>query len=468
MEQLSGLDAAFVHQESRRSPMHVTAVLIYDTGEDESGAISCEELRDLCASRLGHFPVFRRKLQQVPMGMDTPYWVDVPFANWARQIQESVLPESAGWEGFQRHLSRIHGAQLDLRHPLWEIELIHDLRQFPGLPPNCQAVVLKLHHAAIDGMSMAAIIRGLHDESVEPVEPAPRQVSQPSEWDLWSRANINFMDRQIKLVDTVKNLLPGLVRARDSRKEFSDLPPIDRAASLFNDRVGATRTTGAILLPRQSVLEVKRAVRRVTLNDIALAVVGGALRAYLDSRGKLGRDSLACGAPISLRGIEDKETGGNKIATMIVGLATHVSDPVERLRLVHRYAVAGKKQINALGTGTVMDISDSLTPGLLAEGIRTLAWASRVADVPVPFHTMVSNVPGPQIPMHLGEAELVVPLGLGPIRDNLGLFHIVSGGQSMMSLSFSACKTMLPDGPFYEQCLMDSFDELQEAAQNIT
>ena len=276
------------------------------------------------------------------------------------------------------------------------------------------------------------------------------------------------MDRQIKLVDTVKNLLPGLVRALDSRKEFSDLPPIDRAASLFNDRVGSTRTTGAILLPRQSVLEVKRAVRRVTLNDIALAVVGGALRAYLDSREKLGRDSLACGAPINLRGIENKETGGNKIATMIVGLATHVSDPVERLRLVHRYAVAGKTQINALGTGTVMDISDSLTPGLLAEGIRTLAWASRVADVPVPFHTMVSNVPGPQIPMHLGEAELVVPLGLGPIRDNLGLFHIVSGGQSMMSLSFSACKTMLPDGPFYEQCLMDSFDELHEAAQNIT
>ena len=158
------------------------------------------------------------------MGMDTPYWVDVPSANWQRHIRETSLSETGGWAGFQRHLAGLHGTQLDLKRPLWEIQLIHGLSDLPGLPANCQALALKVHHAAIDGMSMAAIIHGLHDESMDSVPATGGAASPLSEWDLWQRANLNFVGRQFKLVDTVKNLLPGLVRARESRKEFSDLP----------------------------------------------------------------------------------------------------------------------------------------------------------------------------------------------------------------------------------------------------
>ena len=152
---------------------------------------------------------------------------------------------------------------------------------------------------------------------------------------------------------------------------------------------------------------------------------------------------------------------------MVVGLATQIEDPVARLRLVHRYAVAGKKQINALGTGTIMDISDSLAPNVLAEGIRTMALASRFADAPVPFHTMVSNVPGPPTRLMLGDAALVVPLGLGPIRDNLGLFHIISNGPDLMSLAFVSCESLLPDGEYYEQCLQKAFQALLDGARTL-
>ena len=129
MEQLSGLDAAFVHQESRRSPMHVTAVLIYDIGANKGKAISCDELRQLSASRLAQFPVFRRKLHRVPMGMDTPYWVDVAVPDWRQHIGESVLPGSGNWEDFQRHLSGFHSSGLDLQRPLWEMQLIHGFHE---------------------------------------------------------------------------------------------------------------------------------------------------------------------------------------------------------------------------------------------------------------------------------------------------------------------------------------------------
>ncbi len=467
MEQLSGLDAAFVHQESRRTPMHVSAVLIYDIGNKGKHAISSDAVCELLASRLGDVQVFHRELHQVPMGMDAPYWVDVADPDWRAHVTETALPAATDWQGFQRHLARLHNAQLDLKRPLWEIELIHGLSDLPGLPANCQALVLKLHHAAIDGMSMAAIIDSLHDDRAERPGSSRQRLRRPSDWDLWSRANRNFAKRQIKLVDTLRKLLPGMAKARETQKDFADLPAICRTAARFNKRVSRTRTTGAVLLPRDAVIAIKRAVRRVTLNDIALACVGGALRKYLLAHGRMSKESLACGAPISLRSAKDKAVGGNKIATMVVGLATHISDPVERLRLVHRYAVAGKKQINALGTGTVMDISDSVTPGLLAEGIKAMARVSQYADVPVPFHTMVSNVPGPQQPKFLGKAELVVPLGLGPIRDNLGLFHIVSGGQDLLSISFSACAKLLPDASIYEECLQQAFDELYDSAENI-
>jgi WS/DGAT/MGAT family acyltransferase len=460
MEQLSGLDAAFVHQDSDRSPMHICAVLVYDAGDDDQWAISLDELKQLAAQRLAQFPLFRRKLHRVALGMDTPYWVDITEPDWDRHISESSLPGSGDWDTLQQTLGRLHGARMDLDRPLWEMHLIHDLYDMPGLPDRCQALALKIHHSAIDGISMAAIINALHQTPEAKPRGRKKQVGAPSQWELWTRANVNSVHRQFKLVETVRNLLPGVVRARETRQKFSDLPPILATGSRFNARVKPGRSTGSVLMPMPEVLAIKRAVRRVTLNDIAMACVAGALREYLVFHRQLPAKSLAGGIPINLRGPADDNAGGNKIATMAVGLATHMSDPVERLRTIHRYAVAGKKQIDALGSGTVMDISDSLTPGVLAEGIRTMAWASRLAEMPVPFHTMISNVPGPPTALYLGQANLVVPIGLGPIRDNMGLFHIVSGSDTMMSLSFSACKKLLPDADFYQQCLQNSFAAL--------
>jgi len=460
MEQLSGLDTAFVHQDSRRTPMHICAVLVYDTGDDKQWAISLDELKHLAAERLAQVPLFRRRLKRVAMGMDTPYWVDIAASDWDRHISETSVPLAGDWEALQQVLARLHSARMDLDQPLWEMQLIHGLLDIPGLPPNCQALVLKIHHAAIDGISMAAIINALHQTPAGQPQGEKNQVGAPGQWELWTRAHINSFTRQFKFAETVSNLLPGFMRARKTRQKFSDLPPTHRGRAHFNARVRPGRSTGTVLMPVADVLAIKRAVRRVTLNDIAMACVAGALREYLLWHRQLPARSLVGGIPINLRGPDDDKAGGNKIATMAVGLATHLADPVERLRMVHRYAVAGKKQINALGSGTVMDISDSLTPGILAEGIRTLAWASRMAEIPVPFHTMISNVPGPASPLFLGQAKLVVPIGLGPVRDNMGLFHIVSSSETMMSVSFSACKKLLPDAGFYQQCLDNAFAAL--------
>lgn len=467
MEQLSGLDTAFIHQDTARTPMHICALLVYESNADDSATLSRERLLQIASERLSQFPLFHRKLHRVTLDMDTPYWVDVRDPDWGRHITEQQLPGAGDWQALQDYLARLHGKRMDLKRPLWEMHLLHGLYDLPNLPRHCQAVVFKVHHAAIDGMSLAATINALHSEVQEELaeQPAPKTESKgPSRWDVWARANLNTLNRQQKLVATVGNLIPGVLRARETRQKFKDLPPIHRSRARFNDSVSSGRSTGALLLPRDDVLAVKRAVRRVTLNDIAMACVAGALRQYLQDKGELPCDTLASGTPINLRASKDDSVSGNKIATMVVGLATNEADPVERLRAVHRYAVAGKKQIDALGTGTVMDISDSVAPGLLAEGIRTLAWATKLADMPVPFHTMISNVPGPQTAMELGGARLVACIGLGPVRDNMGLFHIVSSTEDSFSLSFNACRKLLPDPEYYEECLEEAFDELYDAA----
>ncbi len=153
---------------------------------------------------------------------------------------------------------------------------------------------------------------------------------------------------------------------------------------------------------------------------------------------------------------------------MQIGLASDIADPVKRLRAVHQYALEGKAKIKALGTGTVMEISDSVAPAMLAETLRSVSFATRMRDdIPVPFHVMVSNVPGPQQPLQLAGAELHSVLGLGPIRHTMGLFHIVTHSAEIHSITFTSCRKMLPDYAFYEQCLQDSFAELLAASTNV-
>jgi len=464
MNQLSGLDSAFVHQDSARTPMHVTAVLLYDIGAEQKGAIQRRTLRRLVSGRLWQFPVFRRKLRRVAMDVDTPYWVEVPRPDFDYHISVRSLDKPATWAGLERVLTDIHRRGMDLSRPLWELCLVRGLRDLPGLPPHCQALVLKVHHSAIDGMSLAGIIDAMHRRAKGRADERPGDWREPDRWDVWARFNLNNIGRQLKFAKTVQGLVPGVLRARKARRNFDDLAAVATSRARFNDRIGGGRTVGAVIWPRQGFINVRRAVGRVTLNDIALSIVAGALREYLKHYRQLPARSLVAGVPVNLRGAAGDVAAGNRIATMMVGLATGEADPVARLRTIHRYAVAGKKRIDALGTGTVMDISDSVNPNILAGGIKAMAQAGVMALAPVPFHTMVSNVPGAIEPLRLGSADLVVPFGFGPIRDNMGLFHIVSNSQEWVSLSFNACDRLMSDGDFYRDCLQRAFVALSRQA----
>jgi WS/DGAT/MGAT family acyltransferase len=255
-----------------------------------------------------------------------------------------------------------------------------------------------------------------------------------------------------------------LPRIRDAHQADEELPATLEGGSVFNDMVSGSRAVGLVLLEASALTGIRRAVRGVTANDVASCIIAGGLREYLHRTRQLPNASLVAGMPINLRQGKAVRRGSNQIATMAVGLATQVADPVERLRAIHRCALAGKRRIKALGTGTIMDISDSVPPSVLAGGLRSLAWASSLAPLPVPFHTMISNVPGPQGDAQLGGLPLVASAGLGPVRDNMGLFHVISASAETVSLSFNACGRLLPDADMYARCILDSFRALHAAA----
>jgi diacylglycerol O-acyltransferase / wax synthase len=465
MEQLSGLDAAFVHQDSARTPMHVSAVLVYDASSKQ---LATRHLRKLVTDRLWQEPLLQRKLQRVTFDVDTPYWIPAGKTDWSYHLNESALAQGNSWEAFHQLLQRIHSRPMDLTRPLWQLHLVDALNDAPDLPARCQVLILKAHHAAIDGISLARLLQRLQDGTGEDnSSPAPTP-PRPQSWEVWSRASLNSINRQLKLADTMSRLISGLPRAREERRDNQSVIATLRYRSRFNDRVSSGRTAGILLLPRQKMLAIKRAVRGVTHNDIAASIIAGGLRQYLADNGDLPRESLVAGMPINLRNADGAKSGSNQIATMAVGLATSIEDPVERVKMIHSFALAGKRQIKALGTGTIMDISDSVSPSVLAEGIRTLALASRLAPVPVPFHTMVSNVPGPGGEQAINGLPLVACAGLGPVRDNMGLFHIISSSDQKVSLSFNACSRLLPDGEAYRNAIENSFHELYSGASQLS
>lgn len=464
MKQLSGLDAAFIHQESPKTPMHVSPVLIYGVNEHTGKSLELSDLRQAFQDSLSQSAILTQKLVSLPMGMDEPYWVNDKKFDLEGHISEVKLPSPGSWQQLKTLLAREHTKGLNLEKPLWQAVLIRGLNNIEGVPEHSTAVILKIHHAAIDGVSLATLVASLHDtKTPQDDDSASRSYADADQIEMWNRANMKQWTRPIKLISTVRKLIPAVSKLRELKKPEQLASTTKHTKTRFNKKVTRGRVIGAAHISLQDLKLIKRGVRRVTLNDIALAIVGGALREYLKHHSELPKTSLVCGAPINLR-TRDDGTVGNKIATMQVGLATDIADPVERVRAVHQYALMGKAKINTLGTGTVMDISDSLAPVLLAEGLRAISFAStRVSEIPVPFHVMISNVPGPAEPIALCGAPLYALLGLGPIRHSMGLFHVVSNSADICTITFTSCSSILPDADFYEQCLRESIATLLAA-----
>ena len=468
MQQLTELDNTFLQMESSRTPMHITPVIFYDQSSAQGGKVRFKDILEVFRANLHKSKIFRRKLAGGAMGFDTPYWVEDPDFDLEFHVRHIALPRPGDWRQLCILMSRLHARGLDMSRPLWEAYVIEGLNEVQGLPPHSFAILLKIHHAAIDGVSGAEIIQAIHslsvDEARPPFEDDWHGEADPSPVAVWSRAYLNNLKRPMKLFETARELLPNVMQANreSSRRDTGNLPPLQNTP--FNAKVSSYRVTDTLVMELDRVKAIRQAVAGATVNDVIVSVVSGALRKYLLAHDSLPERSLTCGAPINVRTERNSQSAGNQVGMMTIDMATTVEDPLQRLRAVMANAGDAKQYSSAVGPAAFLEVSEGLWPQMLNLALHTATLVARTNDIALPLHTVVSNVPGPQVPLYLAGARAHMMMGMGPLLDMAGLFHAVISYCGTITINFTSCRELLPDPDFYKECLEQTYAELENAA----
>jgi len=471
MQQLSGQDAMFIHSEMDGFPQHITGVTIYDQSTAPGGGpVRFKDILAMLENRTHLSPIFRRKLVEVPLGLGQPYWAEDPDFNMEYHVRHIALPSPGNWRQLCILAARLHSQPLPRDKPLWEMCVIEGLNNVEGLPPNCFAVMSKIHHAAMDGATGAQFTTIMHDLS-----PEVRQFEPEEQWrgekvskaKMLGKAYVDAWKKPGEVFRFAKEAVPAFSRLKKGKEkeEFKNIE--DKEATRFQGKISRHRVAEARKFDFGQVRKIKGVVEGVTINDVMLTIIAGALREYLESKDELPENTLVTGCPIDVRSTDEKSAGGNMVGMMNVALCTDIEDPLERLEAVHQQSTEAKAYAQALGPRMMMDISDLLPGAVLSVALRAAA-ATGLMEQAVVQNTYITNVPGPSVQLFFCGALQVDALSFGPLMPNVGLFHIVYSNvqnkKGSISVSITACRDMMPDPEFYAQCLQNSFDALEAAA----
>ncbi|WP_068277409.1 WS/DGAT/MGAT family O-acyltransferase [Aldersonia kunmingensis] len=475
MQQLSWTDDMMLRAERPETPMQIQMLLIYDPSTAPGGKVTFAGIRSELEARLHLAPTFRRRLTELPGGLHKRYWVDDPDFDLDYHVRHIALPQPGDWHRLCIEVARIHERQIDLRRPPWEITLIEGLNSIPGVPNGAFAISLKLHHCAVDGMESVELMFAMHDLASDSPRPDPpespwRPDPLPSTASLLSRTAINgalypirasrvLAPMALKAARRLAGLSPKLAGGVASTLAGSGpaLPP----STQFNESVSPQRVFEALFHDLADIKRIKARVPGSTVNDVALACVGGALREYLHRCGDLPDQSLVAACLISLRGAADKGSGGNMLFGRLQQLGTTTEDPLDRLASIAAETAAFRATSDKSETTELLDLVGTVPTVLLGATVK--AASVLPFSGPTIANTTVSNVRGPDEPMYFHGARLVRATGLGPLVGGLNLFHVVTSYNGTFSIGVTADRNALPDPATYADCMEAAFQELRAA-----
>ena len=427
MRQLSGMDASFLNLETPVQQGHVAGVVVVDPTTAPNG-FGFAAVRELIASRLHLLPPFRRRLVEVPFGVDHPYWIEDPDFDLDFHLRHIAVPAPGGKRQLADLVARLHERPLDRSRPLWEIYVIE------GLEDGYVATFTKLHHAAVDGVSGAEILTILLDATPEGRELADddswRPDRVPGQMELLARGWVGMMLQPAKaaragvqLARSVPALrrvvdLPSLLGLRKGHDVLSQ-PRLVAPRSALNGPITPHRRWAFAPVALDTVKEIKNA-HGVTVNDVVIAASGGAVRRWLEEHHEVPERSLQALIPISIRTDDTREAIGNNVSAMIAPIGTHLADPLERLHFVHDTMAVAKRQHRATPATLLQDFAQFAPPAVAARAAR-LVFRSHIAERVAPFNLVISNVPGPHFPLYLAGARLVGHYPVSAIVAGVGL-----------------------------------------------
>ncbi len=422
MDWMSPMDASFLHIEGPNNPMHIGGVSIF-----EGPAPPFERLEEMVRGKLGAVPRYRQKVRFVPLGLGRPVWVEDPHFNLAYHLRHTALPTPGSEEVLRGTAARIFAQHLDRNKPLWEIWMIE------GLEENRWALLSKVHHCMVDGVSATDLMTVMFDEaSAAPAEhqwaPAPEPTGVELMLRSMTRPALNPSEGIRVLRAGVRRPRAAVTEARDLLRGMAStaglLRPLERSSltgSISPHRVWSTAHV------RLTDVKTVRANLEGTVNDVVLTLVSGGLRELLEARGEqvAGRTVRAL-VPVSVRRPGERGVYNNRVSAMFAALPVGVVDPVQRLRGI-RLQMDGLKQSKQAVAGEVLTSLSGFAPPLL------LALAGRVAarSPSLGLQTGVTNVPGPQQPLRTLDRRLLesfpfVPL-IGNVRISIAIFSYDGG-----------------------------------------
>ena len=444
MQRLSGLDASFLYLETSTQPLHVCSVLELDTSTIPGG-YSFEKLRDQLASRITAIPTFREKLANSFLNLDHPVWVKDDEFHLERHVHRIGLPAPGGRVELAEICGHLASLPLDRRHPLWEMWAIEGLGGTDARKGGRLAVLTKVHHAAVDGVTGANLMSQLC--SVEPDAPPPQPVDASPEANPLRIALGGLGRFAVRPITLATSVLPSTVstvvdtvrRAAGGRAMPS---PFAAPQTPFNASITADRNVAFAQLDLADVKKVKDHFG-VKVNDVVMALVSGVLRTFLIQRDQLPENTLVAMVPVSVHDRSDRP-GRNQVSGMFASLQTQIADPGERLRAIAEANVIAKDHSSAIGATLLQDWSQFAGPAVFGVAMRVYARTRLTESRPV-HNLVVSNVPGPQIPLYFLGAEVEAMYPLGPIFHGSGLNITVMSLNGRLNVGLISCPELLPD-----------------------
>jgi diacylglycerol O-acyltransferase / wax synthase len=443
MQRLSGLDASFLYLETPSQPLHVCSILELDTSTTPGG-YTFDKLRDELALRIKAMPQFREKLADSAFNLDHPVWVDDNNFDVNRHLHRIGLPPPGGRIELAEICGHIASLPLDRTRPLWEMWVIEGVAGTDAQQGGRLAVMTKVHHAAVDGVTGANLMSQLCSTEADAPAPDPVDgVGGANDFEIAFTGALKFAARPMRLASaltgTASTVVNTVLRARSGQ---TMAPPFAAPRTAFNDTITPHRNVAFAQLDLEDIKKVKDHFG-VKVNDVVLALVSGVLRQFLLDRGELPDSPLIAMVPVSVHDKSDRP-GRNQVSGMFSSLQTHIADPVERIKAIADANSVAKQHSSAIKATLLQDWSQFAAPAVFGMAMRAYARTSLTKRLPV-HNLVVSNVPGPQQALYFLGSEVKAMYPLGPIFQGSGLNITVMSLTGKLDVGIIACPELLPD-----------------------
>jgi WS/DGAT/MGAT family acyltransferase len=462
MKRLGGTDALFLSMETPSWHQHIAGLTVLDP---EGRSITFDDVVKRIEERIVYAPKFRWKLQEVPFGLDRPVWVDDPEFDVRRHVRHLAVPAPGGAREVGELVGQLASTQLDRRRPLWELFYIE------GLAGGKVGLMMKYHHCLLDGVagaSLATVLLDLEPDATAPLMPPPpadELSAGPAEsgWKLLADSIKPDLRRPARLARYASGMAAKGIAAVNSVRNDEENRALLRAPQTpFNAPIGPRRELSFSSVAMADVLKLKEA-HGVKVNDVVLALCGGALRRYLEHHDALPDAPLVTAVPVSTRAVGDL-TQDNQITNMFVSLATDIDDPGERLNAINRSTMSAKAMTKAIGARQIQSIGEVAAPLILSTAIRAAYRTQLMSRSPVRVNTLVSNVPGPPMALYMCGARVTAIYPSSVILEGMGLNITVISYQDRLDFGLHVDPDLVSDPWFLAGCIGEALVELLDAS----